>query len=89
MHNIVHLTFPVKKTPGAIQKICAKVADENGDYLGQIEDRGIRFKDRVLDSRESAKRWIEENDSGWYDNLAVKFKDGRKIMWLVKIEFHC
>lgn len=87
MHNIHHLTFPCKKTMGAIQKVCSKIADENGDYKGQLKS-GIRFKDRVLSDRNAAERWIDENDSGWYDNLAIKYKDGRKIMWLVKIEYH-
>jgi hypothetical protein len=28
-------------------------------------------------------------DKGWYDDHAVRFRDGRKIYWLVKIEWHC
>jgi hypothetical protein len=28
-------------------------------------------------------------DKGWYDDHAVRFRDGRKIFWLVKVEYHC
>ena len=89
MHEIVNLTYPAKKSIHAIQKECEKIADLNGDYKGQLSSKGVRFKDTVLKNRDEAERWIKLNDSGWYDNLAVKYKDGRKIMWLVKIEYHC
>ena len=42
-----------------------------------------------MENRDKAEQWIKQNDSGWYDNIAIKYKDGSKIMWLVKIEFHC
>lgn len=87
MHEIRFLDFPVKKSTIAIQKACQKIADAEGDYKGQC-DR-IRFRDFVEKSREAAESWIASNDAGWYDNLAVKYKDGRKINWLVKIEYHC
>jgi len=34
----------------------------------------IRWVNNMLDSREEAEKWIEENDRGWYDQVAVKFK---------------
>ena len=87
MHEIEFLTFSSRKTPKGIVEDCAKIADRNGDYKGQI--RGIRLKDKVFDDYDSARGWIIANDDGWYDNLGVKYKDGNKTKWLVKIEYHC
>lgn len=86
MHEIRHSVFPVKKTLGAIQKECDREAKTYGDYHHGLEP--IRFKDKICKDYNEAVEWIEQNDSGWYDQLAVKFKDGRKIMWLVKYEYH-
>ena len=88
MHEIRFLCYPGRKSINTIQKECARIADEDGDSKGQLS-RGIRHKETVLKNRDEAERWIRQNDSGWYDNLAIKYKDGRKIMWLVKIEYHC
>lgn len=87
MHSIEFLEFSATKSINAIQKACQKIADTNGDYKGQCD--GIRFRDHVMKDRKEAESWIRENDAGWYDNLAVKYKDGRKTNWLVKIEYHC
>ena len=87
MHEIRYLDFLGSKSESAIVKECGRIADTNGDYKGQI--RGIRFKDAVLKDRSEAEQWIVRNDNGWYDNLAVRYKDGKKYMWLVKIEYHC
>lgn len=35
----------------------------------------IRWIDKVLDSYDEALKFIEREDSGWYDSLAVKFRD--------------
>ena len=86
MHEIHYRRFPVKKTLGAIQKECDKEAVEYGDYHHKLDP--IRFKDRVCKDENEARSWIEQNDSGWYDQLAIKFKEGRKIFWLVKYEYH-
>lgn len=87
MHEIHYRTFPVKKTLGAIQKECDKDAVIYGDYHHKL-DPPIRFKDKVCKTHEEAYNWIEQNDSGWYDSLAIKYKEGRKIFWLVKYEYH-
>ena len=87
MHAISTREFPTKKSMNAIQKACDAEAIAYGDYHHKLDP--IRFNDKVLASREKAEEWIKLNDSGWYDNLAIRFKDGRKIMWLVKYEYHC
>jgi len=88
MHAIEYLDFSCRTSERTIYKECKRLADREGDYPNQL-DSGIRFKDYVMKNRAEAENWIEQHDSGWYDNLAIKYKDGRKIMWLVKIEFHC
>lgn len=87
MHQIETLTFSSRKTKPGIVKDCNMIAKRESDSHGPLY-HGIRFHDAVLKDRAEAERWIELNDSGWYDNLAVRYKDGRKILWLVKIEFH-
>lgn len=87
MHAIDYLTFSTRKQPKTIVKECNQYADRNGDYKGQVT--GIRFNDVVMKNYVEAVDWIERNDKGWYDNLAVKFKENRSVKWLVKIEYHC
>lgn len=45
-------------------------------------------KEPVYKNRDEAKAAITKMDRGWYDDHAVRYKDGRKIFWLVKIEYH-
>lgn len=86
-HAISKMNFPATKSKREILSICAEIANENGDYEDQIT--GIRFNDTVLKNFDEAMKWIDRNDSGWYDQLAVKYKGEKETMWLVKIEYHC
>ena len=38
-------------------------------------NKDIRWIDHICDNQEDAERYIQEHDSGWYDQLAVRFKD--------------
>lgn len=87
MHRLEYLEFSTRKSEKTIIKECARLADREGDYKGQI--RSIRFTDKILKGYENARAWIENNDAGWYDNLAIKYIENGKKHWLVKIEFHC
>ena len=89
MHAIEYLEFSSRKTDKGILKDCSVIANRNGDYKGQIESNGITLKDKVLKNRKEAEDWIKLNDVGWYHNLGIKFRDGTRIKWLVKIEYHC
>lgn len=89
MHQIQFIDFSSRKSIHTIQKECERIADRNGDYKGQLQSCPIRFNDTVMKNADEARNYIELNDSGWYDNLAVKYKEGRAIKWLVKIEYHC
>ena len=39
----------------------------------------IRWIDHICDTDEEAGAYIEQHDSGWYDQLAVKFRDTNSI----------
>jgi hypothetical protein len=49
----------------------------------------VFHKEPVYKNRDEAKKAIEKLDKGWYDDHAVRYRDGRKIYWLVKVEWHC
>lgn len=87
MHAIEYLTFGSRKGEKTIVKECGQYADRNGDYKGQARD--IRFFDKVFKTYQDAVEWIEKNDNGWYDCLAVKYMEKGRKYWLAKIEFHC
>lgn len=36
--------------------------------------KDIRWYDDICESREEAEKFIEDHDSGWYDQLAVRYK---------------
>lgn len=46
-------------------------------------------KEPVYKTRTEAEEAIRKFDTGWYSDHAVRFKEGRKIFWLVKCEWHC
>ena len=39
----------------------------------------IRWIDHICDTKEEAELYIEQHDKGWYDQLAVKFRDDSEI----------
>ena len=86
-HMICTRVFPNNYSKKKIAKECDLHATYEGDYHHGLQPP-IRFNDLVLKNEEEAERWVREHDSGWYDNLAVRFKEGRKINWYVKYEFH-
>lgn len=87
MHQIDYLTFSSRKLPKTIARECDRIAEQNSD-CGCGLYKPIRIIDRVFKDFEDARLFIEDHDSGWYDNLMVKYKDKRAIRWLVKIEYH-
>ena len=87
MHMIKYRDYPTRRSKKQILEDCNDYAMREGDYHHGLYN-GIRFVDSVVKNREEAEKWIKLNDCGWYDNLAIRYKNGRKINWLVKIEFH-
>ncbi len=50
---------------------------------------GLVFHEEpVYKNRDEAMEAIRKLDKGWYDDHAVRYRDGRKIYWLVKYEYH-
>lgn len=87
MHEIVTWTLSSRYTPKGIQRLADKHCREFSD--NHLPCESIRFSDRIMPSYEDAKAWVETNDSGWYDCMAIKYRDkDRKQHWLVKIEYH-
>ena len=57
------------------------------DTLPHFEGNDINFVNMECVLTDSEKA-IEKFDKGWYSDHAVRYRDGRKIFWLVKIEYH-
>lgn len=87
MHEIRYITFGARATPKGIQKECDKIAKLDGEYH-HVCDPLRFFPDVVCQSYQDAVEWIGTKDNGWYDCLAVKFRENRKTYWLAKIEYH-
>lgn len=58
---------------------------ESSSYHGNM----TIHNDIICKNREEAEREIERLDKGWYDDHAIRYKDGRKLYWLIKYEYHC
>lgn len=79
-HEIRHETYPEnvdKKKVQAewddtVRHICWQ---EGASGLG----RPIRWLDKVCGSYEEAEEYIQKQDKGWYDQLAVKYLDYRDV----------
>lgn len=78
-HNIQYFTFTERKSTKAINtELNEYVRKATWNEGGHGIDGGIRFIDKVLPDYQAACDFIEKNDRGWYDCLAVKFKDTPK-----------
>lgn len=58
---------------------------ESSGYHGNM----TVHRDIICKSEEEAEERIRQLDRGWYDDHAVRYKDGRKLRWLIKYEYHC
>lgn len=58
--------------------------EESSGYHGNLKFK----KEPVYANRDEAYEAIQQLDKGWYDDWAVRYRDGRKIFWLVKCEYH-
>ena len=87
MHQIKYVSYTAKKTIQAIQKEANADCRKNGDYKQNASP--IRTYGNVVGSYEEAIEFIAQNDKGWYDALAVYYKDGKNLRRLVKYEYHC
>lgn len=87
-HAIRHMTYHCSTSEKSILKDIGEFAydpEESCGYHGNMHFH----KEPVYKNREEAEKAIEKLDKGWYDDHAVRYRDGRKIFWLVKVEWHC
>lgn len=74
-HNIEHYDYAEKADKQKIQKDLSTYVShctwqEGGHGIPQI-----RWNEFICESYDEAKDWIEAHDKGWYDCLAVKYKE--------------
>lgn len=77
-HEIRYADYPEKVNKRQVQ-------DEWDSYVRHTEcgyqegasglPQPIRWLERLFDTRDEAKAWIEKNEREWYDCLAVKYKE--------------
>ena len=87
-HAIRYLDYHCSTSEKTILKEINQFAydpKESSGYHGNL----IFHKEPVYKNREEAEAAIAEYDKGWYSDHAVRYRQGRKIFWLVKIEYHC
>ena len=87
-HAIQYRDYHCSVSENAILKEINSFAydpQETSGYHGNLKFH----KEPVYKSREEAADAIVKMDNGWYDDHAVRYRDGRKIYWLVKVEWHC
>ena len=86
-HAIQYLDYHCSTSEKAILKDLNSFAydpQESSGYHG-----GMKFhSEPVYRNREEAMEAIQKLDKGWYDDHAVRYRDGRRINWLVKVEYH-
>ena len=78
MHNIVHWTFSEKCDRRAVQAECDAYAMHEDWQEGCSGVNPIRWLDITCGTYEEAEEKIKSLDKGWYDCLAVKFKQPKK-----------
>lgn len=75
-HNIIHEVYPENVDRNKVQRdwdnYAAHADREEG--CGGLSQK-IRWLDgHICDSQEEAEEYIQRNDRGWYDQLAVRFR---------------
>ena len=87
-HAIRHLDYHCSVSEKTILKEIDSFAydpQETNGYHGDL----TFHKEPVYKNREDALAAIKKLDRGWYSDHAVRYRDGRKIFWLVKVEWYC
>lgn len=79
MHQIEYLTYSGSRSQQYISDECNAFAEKYSDS-GKKLYNPIRFIDRVFDTYEEARNYIDTIDNGDYDQIAVKFKEAEKFV---------
>ena len=87
-HAIRHLDYHCSVSKRQILRDINSFAydpQETSGYHGDL----TWHEDKVYANRDEAMAAIEKYDCGWYSDHAVRYRQSRKIFWLIKIEWHC
>ena len=85
-HCINHITCANSDLKKTLKRYLRTAYDpeESSGYHGNM----TVHKD-ICKNREEAEQFIKNHDTGWYSDHAVRFRDGRRLTWLIKYEYHC
>ena len=86
-HVIRYIDYHCSKSEKSILKDINSFAydpEESSGYHGNMKF----YKDPVYKNRDEAIEAIKNLDKGWYTDYSVRYRDGRKIFWLCKVEWH-
>lgn len=76
MHNIDYRTYPENCNKAAVQKNLDQFAAHEGYQEGCSGlSHPIRWIDTICDSYDEAVEYVKAHDRGWYDQLAVKYRE--------------
>ena len=87
-HAIRYLEYPCATSEKAILKDLNRFAFDPQETSSDHGDMTFH-REPVYRNREEAEEAIRKFDKGWYNDHSVRFRDGRRITWLVKVEWHC
>lgn len=73
-HSIEYFTYDVNTDKKVITAEVNDVAAQYGDYHSGLNSP-IRWIDVVCEDERKAYEYLQANDKGWYDQLAVKFRE--------------
>jgi hypothetical protein len=83
-HAIEYNTYSATWTMKQIAADVLECVKHQGDHYGTDK---VRFPtDKVFDTCEEARKYINANDKGWYDGIAVKFLDFDEVKDSEKIK---
>lgn len=79
-HAIEHAVYDEKVNKEKVQKHWDSIAAHEGYREGiTCLPSKIKWHEHICNSREEAEVYIREHDNGWYNQLAVKFRDTESI----------
>ncbi len=63
----------------------------HGGYTGTIAEhsQGVTFKSDTLETQDEALEYLDENAEKWGPSLALKFKRGEELVWVVGGIYSC
>lgn len=79
-HNIYTSVYDENVNKSAVENKLNHLAALEGQQEGSSGlSSPIRWIDHICEDYDEAEAYIESHDSGWYDQLAVKFRDYKDI----------